>query len=454
MQNSSTVAAISTSLGKAALGIIRITGSDTFRLVSKCLGNSKKFNDAENRKIILQTFIENATGQIIDEVTVIKYSNPYSFTGEDMVEIICHGGISILKKIMKELKEVGIRGAEKGEFSKRAFLNGKMDLMKAEAIHALIESNNHIQSKIAINSYSGGYLKVLNETNQKLIDILAEVEAEIEFNEEDDIKENNFNINKIINIKNEIEKELSIRKKIKEVEKGIKVIIAGPANAGKSTLFNNIIGYERSIIFDEPGTTRDFISEKVTIQEKEITLIDSAGIRETLNKIENIGIEKSKREIDEAHLILWVSALNEKINRDEKEIVEKIKNKNLLVILSKSDIKTDGDKEEYYHNTGLEYIKVCLKDSENIKNIIDKIEEKINSLNNNIEIPSFIISSRQEEIVEEMQEEIESAINNWDRKEIVAYYLNNAMKGIEELLGRRDNELVYNKIFEKFCIGK
>lgn len=454
MQSNDTIAAVSTAVGTAALGIIRITGEMSFDAVSKCIVEKNKFIKAESRKIMLQLFKDNETGEIIDEITIIKYKHPYSFTGEDMVEIICHGGKSIIQKIFEKLRSVGIRSAAKGEFSKRAFLNGKIDLMKAEAINAMIASNNNISRKIATRSYQGGYSQTLEEIKKEILSITAEIEAEIEFAEEDDIKEKKNDDQKIIKIIEKIEKEIDRRKAIKEIENGIKVVIAGPANAGKSTLFNKILGYERSIIYDEPGTTRDIITEKIHINDEEITLTDSAGIRKTDNEIEKIGIDRSIEEVNTAQITIWISAINEELKKEEKDVIEKLDKDKTVVILNKYDLKKNDEKENFYKEKKYEYLKISLKKDFDEKIVINKINEMIRKKNIGIELPEFITNFRHEEITEKIIIEIKNADTNWKRKEIAAFHLHNALDLVEELFGKRDREEVYNKIFSTFCVGK
>ena len=454
MENDNTIAAISTARGKAALAIIRVSGDKAFELVEKCVKEKDKFRNKENRKLFLNSIIEQKTGLFIDEVTIIKYGKPFSFTGEDMVEIICHGGNNIIKSIIKELNNAGIKNAERGEFSKRAFINEKIDLMKAEAIDALISSENEIQRKIAVISYQGSYINKIKKINIEINEILAEIEASIEFAEEDDIKNIKDKKEKILKIRDNLKREIEKREKIEEVEKGVKIVIAGPANAGKSTLFNGILGYERSITYNEPGTTRDIITEKIIFNSNEITIKDTAGIRTTENEIEKIGIKKSKEEINQAKIILWVSSLDKKLEEEEKEIIEKIDKSKTLIILSKNDITENEEKEKFYKSKKVKYLKVSLLNKKDIEQVILSIEEKINENEDEIELPDFIINNRHKEIALTMLKEINNSIEVWDRNEIAAFYLHNALDSIEELFGKRDKEDIYNHIFSKFCIGK
>lgn len=454
MEKDRTIAAVSTPGGTGALGIIRVTGEKTFELVSKCIKNREKFLKEEKRKIFLNSIIDQKNGEFIDEVTIIKYGNPFSFTGEDMVEIICHGGNKNIKRIMNELINAGIKNAERGEFSKRAFINGKIDLMKAEAINEMIISENEIQRKIALKFYQGKYRKNLDDIYKEIYEVLTDIEAVIEFVEEDDLKGMEIKKERIIKIRNQLEKEIKKKEKIEEVEKGLKIVIAGPANAGKSTLFNKILGYERSITYNEPGTTRDIITEKIIFKGNEVTLTDSAGIRETENKIEEIGIKKSEEEIKNAKILIWITGLDQKIEEKEKTLIEENKKTCTIVLLNKSDIAINEEKEKFFKERKIDYLKVSLFDDEDIEKIIKKIEEKVEEKENEIDIPDFIINSRHLEIAKRMEKEINSSIQEWERNEIAAYFLHNALDCLEEFNGKRDREEMYNKIFNKFCIGK
>lgn len=449
-----TIAAVSTPGGTGALGIIRITGEKTFELLSKCIKNREKFFKEEKRKISLNFIVDQKSGEFIDEVTIIKYGNPFSFTGENMVEIICHGGNKNIKRIMRELINAGVENAERGEFSKRAFINGKIDLMKAEAINEMIVSENEIQRKIALKFYQGRYRQEIEKIYKEVYEVLTELEAIIEFSEEDDVKRINIEKEKILKIRNQLEKEIKKREEIEEVETGIKIVIAGPANAGKSTLFNKILGYERSITYDEPGTTRDIINEKIIFKGNEVTITDSAGIRETKNKIEEIGIKKSEEEIKKAKILIWISGLDQELEEKEKSIINEKENSNTIVLLNKSDISANEEKEKYYKERKINYLKVCLFNYEDIERVIKKIEEKVVEKEEEIEIPDFVINNRHLEIAKKMIKEIECSIEEWGRYEIAAYYLHRTLNYLEEFNGKRDREEIYNNIFNKFCIGK
>jgi tRNA modification GTPase len=450
MTQNETIVASATPEGLGALSVIRVSGNNAFSILKKCLVEKEKFIKEKPRYIQIYTFIDSKS-EPIDEITAIKYQAPKSFTGEEMVEIICHGGEYTPIEIIRTIVKNGAKYAEKGEFTKRAFINGKLDLMKAESIKAIIESTNETENKIARNAYQGKYLAKIQRIKECLINILSGIEAEIEFVDEDDVKSKNDN--EISVLINEMENELKRRNKVKEIENGNRVIIAGPANAGKSTLFNKILGYERSIIDEEPGTTRDIISERINLNGKTATLSDTAGIRETKSKIELLGINKSKKILDDSTAIIWVSSSNEPLYNDEIEIVSKNKNR-IIGFINKTDIKRNPEKEEFFKKNNIKWMNISLIQDAKINEIAKAISDLIKKQTIDLELPEIVIGDRQEEIIKEIKRELSNAKEEWKSKEIAAYYLNKALKKTESLLGKNESEEIVNRIFQKFCIGK
>jgi len=448
--NKHTITAIATPDGLGALAVIRISGTESYRVFKDCIKEKNRFEKSKPKNIVLYTFIQD--GKVVDEITAIKYCNPKSFTGEDMIEIICHGGKITVNEIIKGLIKHGARIADRGEFTRRAFESGKIDLYKAEAIRGIIESTSVIENRNALNAYYGSSLKSIEIIKEEIIEILCNIESEIEFAEEDDIKEKNNDKSKIEIVIKKIEKELKKREKIKEVGKGIKIVIAGPPNAGKSTLYNKILGYSRSIINEEAGTTRDLITEKIEVNNKTITIIDSAGIRVTENVIEREGIKKSEEAISESSIILWITSANENVYDEEKKKIEEIKNKNTLFIINKSDTNCKN-KEDFFTKENIGYIKVSLK-NDSIENIEEEIVKMVDIIKNSIELNEYVINERHEQILESINKLLKNVIEKWNQKEIAVIFLNDALKEIENLTGKINSEEMLNMIFSKFCIGK
>ena len=458
MGDNSTIIAIATPAGIGALAVIRISGFNSYKIVSKSIFDKKKFETTPARKITLHRIINSDTDETIDEVTIVKYPAPNSFTGEEMVEIICHGGPYIVKSLVEELIKNGGRGAQKGEFTKRAFLNGKIDLMKAEAIKGMIECTNEIESKSAIKALNGEYVEILKMWKSELTAILAEIEADIEFGEEHDVEIRKDSTSGIKRIEKRIEEEIRKREIFKWYENGIKIVIAGPSNAGKSTLFNLLIGYDRAITNEEPGTTRDWISENIIIDKSEVLIVDSAGIRETENQVEIAGIKKSRQEIEKANIVIWVTPANEDLSPEENMWLERLDGESTIFVLNKMDLPGNIAKINTFKNSNKYYEQVCLRttgaaqiETEKIKRSIKRIIQKIK---NQIELPDVINNKRQEDVAREILYQIKKAQNEWGSQEIAAYHINIALEQMEEFTGKRDREDVLNRIFETFCIGK
>jgi tRNA modification GTPase len=339
------IATLSTPPGRGALAVIRLSGDSVHELFASVIVEKDKFATELPRKIALYTVIAcdntrkdgnllpdtRAIPEVIDEVTAIKYIAPRSFTGEDMVEIFCHGGSVIPQKILDRLFRQGARPAGRGEFSRRAFLNGKMDLLKAESITGLIDSQTEKHFKSAQLAYQGKQLELLEGLKRRIINILSDVESRIEFGEEDDVAESaggavSANVRDLGRIVEELEEELRRGERVRSLDDGLIVALAGPPNAGKSSLFNEILGYDRSIVHDRPGTTRDIVSERILFDGigVAVKLFDSAGIRETDDAIEQAGIERAMEAVKDAHFVIWVTAADEVLNDNERRAISDI----------------------------------------------------------------------------------------------------------------------------------
>lgn len=458
MEENDTIAALSTGKGNAAMAIIRISGKKAFEKLGKLMKPEKRFLNSAPKEIHCYQFYDLENKRIVDGITAIKYASPRSFTGENMVEILCHGGEIVVEEILSCLLRRGIRLAKRGEFTKRAFLNGKVDILQAEAIGQIIQCNSKKQYQRAIEIYNGNGERKIGEWKEKIKSILVDCEAAIEFPDEDDILSKKSNhIKKIKDVYSDIKKEIKSREKIKTIENGIAVPIVGIANAGKSTLFNKIVGFERVLVHHEEGTTRDAISEEILIGGERITLIDTAGISETKNEIEKMGIKKSWENIEKGSIIIWVTPANQKINEIEKGIIKKIKKRKILGIVTKKDLNTGEEKEEILKKMGFPYIVVSLieeKESNKIQQfIINNIEKSINES----EIENGIIcTKRQEELLLRTIKKFERIRNkeNFSSEEIISHELKNVLKDLDEFVGETTNENILNEIFNQFCIGK
>ncbi len=458
LEDDKTIVGLATGKGNAALAIIRISGKESFEIIKKCLFPEEKFIKSPPNKIKIFNFIDNETKKTIDEITAIKYEFPKSYTGENMVEIFCHGSEFVIEEILSIIIKNGIRFAKKGEFTRRAYLNGKMDLIKAESINQIINSTSRSHYKSAMEMYSGRSKKVLLEWKKEIIDILAEIEARIEFPEEDDIAgTKKVYINKFESLLHKIEKEIIKRENFKIIENGIVIPIAGVANAGKSSLFNLLLGFDRTIVHHEEGTTRDAISEYIKIKGEKIKIVDTAGLNDTKNPIELIGIEKTWEYIKAGSMIVWVTPADKDLKEIEKKILEKEKKGKILAIISKNDIKKSEKKEFYLKNENIPFIEACLINENDRNTIIDFIYSNLEA---NLKIADYeneiIGNKRHEEILLRIQRKGKQLLERIDQnfEEIISFELKKILMDFEEFVGEIRNDEILDSIFSEFCIGK
>lgn len=448
MNDSNTIVAVATPVGVGALAVIRVSGSGSFSIISKIVKQKGKFEKAPARYNLLYLAIDN-NGEILDEITATKYRNPHSYTGEDTVEIISHGGYYTVKKILEEIIKNGAHVAEPGEFSKRAFFNGKIDLYKAEAIKAIIDSKSDVEYSLAIKSFGDDYQKSINNWKNEIINEIVVIDAEIEFGEENQITTNDKS--NVVKIVKSLEKEIEKLSQIQVISKGFTVVLVGLTNAGKTTIFNKLLGYNRGIVSEFDGTTRDTISEKIRINNHEVTIIDTAGIRETQESIESEGISRSIKEMQNANLILWITDVSKKVTEEEIRWLNKTGKKTVL-ILNKTDKKFHASKIK------LEDIKEIIKtnheDGKSTETVYKKIEEKIVAFKKDNSLSDVLINQRQKEIAVSIVAQLKNAMEHWMQKEISVMYLKKALKLFDSILGKNCDDEIVNRIFQNFCIGK
>ena len=367
-----TIAAISTAQGIGAISIIRVSGPKAFEIVSKIFSN-KKFLEAPSHTIHYGYIVDN--GKKIDEVLVSKMNGPKTFTCEDVAEINAHGGITTTNEILELVLVNGARLAEPGEFTKRAFLNGRIDLTEAEGIMDLINSKTDKAREMALNQVSGEVSNLIRDLRNDLAGIISNIEVNIDYPEYEDTPV--MTNNKVKNSLNSLEKKINnILEKSNEgeiIKNGIKTVIAGKPNVGKSSLLNRLLGEDRAIVTDVQGTTRDSIEASLVIDNIVLNLIDTAGIRDTSDTVESIGVSKSLSLIDQADLVLFVLNYNEEMTVDERMILEKIRDKNHIIIVNKTDLEKKLDTSKLDNP-----IYISIKDDKNIDEIKDRIKELFN----------------------------------------------------------------------------
>lgn len=455
-----TIVAIGTMPGEAAIDIIRLSGNKSIKLAEKIFRqkNKKKISQM-NTFSMVYGYIVNKKEEIIDEVIISLMKKPKSYTKEDIVEINCHGGIAAADKILELCIKNGARIAEPGEFTKRAFLNGRIDLTQAEAVIDLIRSKTEQSLKMAANNIKGMVKDKIEELRKKILDILVELEASIDFIEED-LEITPYEVLKrdVIEIKKSIDELIRDEKKGKIIKNGIKVAIVGKPNVGKSSLLNVLAGKEKAIVTHIPGTTRDAVEEILYIEGIPLIITDTAGIRKTKNIIEKIGVKKSFEHISKSELVIFVIDGNTQIDNNDIKIAEELQGKNILVCLNKTDLKQITSKEEIEKKFKLNnIIEISAK-----KNIgIDKLEKKIKTLilgEEKFDIGNkIIVNSRQKNILLNTVKMLNHAIKAMKLKmseEFPSSDLKLAYDLLGEITGQITTNAILDGIFGKFCIGK
>lgn len=456
----STIAAISTATGNGGIGIIRMTGKKSFEILNKIFVPVNK-NDTEIRGYTIKFgyIINPKTQEKIDEVLVSFFVSPKSYTTEDMCEINSHGGIVVEKEILQLCLENGAELAEPGEFTKRAFLNGRIDLAQAESVIDLINSKTDNEAKASINQLEGNLSKKIHKIRDELLDVMADIEANIDYPEYDIEQITNNKINKVLE---GIKKELSDLSRTFEngkiLKEGVKTIILGKPNAGKSSLLNTILNEERAIVSEYEGTTRDTIEEFVNIQGISLKLIDTAGIRKTDDKIEEIGVKRALKLSEEADLIIAIFDGSKDLTKDDLEILNLIKNKKAIILLNKKDL---GDKlleeNEYLKNNFDNIIKISAKTGEGIEDLYNRIVELFKTseikMNDGIIITNIRHKNQIDKAIKSVNNAIES--NNAGLPiDIVSIPIKQILADLSAITGEDVSEDIINEIFSKFCLGK
>jgi tRNA modification GTPase len=441
-----TIVAIATANGIGSISIIRVSGNEALNIALKLT----KKKELKNRLATLCS-VYNLSGEIIDEALLIYFKNPFSFTGEDVIEFQCHGGIAISNIIMNEILKCGARLAQPGEFSKRAFLNGKIDLTKAEAIANIIEARSEDAVKLLAKQLKGELTNFVNDIREDLLFMLAYTEVNIDYAEED-LPEDIFQQieNKLNKITIKLQDTLEASKRREGLIEGFKVAIIGKPNVGKSSLLNKLLNFDRAIISDIAGTTRDTIEESVRIGTHIIKIVDTAGIREADDIIEKIGIEKSIKAVEEADIIISLFDNNKECdNEDEKilTLLENSGNKEIIKVLNKADLENCFDKTKLDN-----FIELSTK--ETINPLIKKLEIILDSNTHSDDMT--LVSTRQIEAVEQTLHHINKAEEPLQSGELefFAYHINEALLNISNITRPYENDEMLDVMFGAFCLGK
>ena len=458
-----TIAAISTAIGNGGIGIIRMSGKETFQILSKIFKNSKneelKIEQIKGYTIQYGYIIDNETNEKIDEVLVSFFKNPKSYTREDMCEINSHGGMIVEKKILELCLKNGAILAEPGEFTKRAFLNGRIDLSQAESIMDLINSKTEKEAKASINQLEGDLSNKIKEIRHDLLDVMADIEASIDYPEYDIEEVTN---KKALDILENVNKKLDALKDSfrsgKILKEGIKTAIIGRPNAGKSSLLNRILKEERAIVSEIEGTTRDTIEEFITIKGIPLKIIDTAGIRKTSDTIEEIGVKKALNIANEAELILAIFDNTKEINEEDLEILNLIKDKNAIILLNKIDVgDLKLDKRKDLLSTNKKIIKISAKEGSGIEELYKEIERmfQIEGLETGGEtIITNIRHKNQIGLAIKNIDEAKMAVLNNLPIDIISISIKQSLEELGKITGQNVSEDIINEIFSKFCLGK
>ena len=436
-----TITAVATPVGMGGVGVIRISGDKAFDIIKKIFTNP----NFEPRKFNHGWIVEE--GKNLDEVIVLPFFAPNSYTGEDVIEIQCHGGVNVVKNILNLVLKNGARMAEKGEFTKRAFLNKRMDLSQAEAVADIIHSKTSDFAKASVKNLSGVLKEGVNDIRNQIFEVLSKITAGIDFPEDVKEPEYDYLISSFENIISSIDKVLAGANTSNIFRQGASVAIIGKPNVGKSSLFNALLSLDRAIVTDIAGTTRDVIKETLDLGIP-VTLVDTAGIRsEGEDKVENIGIEYSKQSLDEADLVLFVYDATQGITDEDKEVLELLKDKKYILIANKSDIaenKTDN---------GSVYISALT--GEGVNELKQKLTEKVCDINP--ENLDFVTNTRQQECLKKARASIEQALLASQLRELqdlISIDVKSAILSLDELTGELITDDILNNIFDHFCIGK
>lgn len=454
-----TIVAISTASGNGGIGIIRLSGRQSFEIIDKIFIPKNKSKNIKGYTMKYGNIVNPKNNEIIDEVLVSYFVAPKSYTTENMCEINSHGGTVVEKRILELCLQNGAELAEPGEFTKRAFLNGRIDLSQAEGIIDLINSKTEMEAKESINQLEGNLSKKIKNIEQKMLDIMVNIEVTIDYPEYDVEEVTNSealkNLNEIHSLLKELENSFNKGKIIKD---GIKTVIIGKPNAGKSSLLNSLLKEDRAIVSDIAGTTRDTIEEYLNIDGVPLKLIDTAGIRDTENTIEKIGVEKSKKLVNDADLIIAIFDISGFLDEDDRKIIELIRDKKAIILLNKVDVLKDNNQmEKEINKLNKPVIKISAKEEMGLENLYDEIKKmfELNEISSNNEI--LITNERHKnQIIKAKQnilDAIETVRNNMP-VDIISIYINQAMEDLGEITGVNVSENIINEIFAKFCLGK
>lgn len=459
MKEFDTICGIATPVGEGGISIIRVSGNKSLELISRIFKgiNSSKITDMKTYTMKYGHIFNRETEDKIDEVIISYMKGPRSYTAEDVVEINCHGGTVTTNNVLEEVIKAGGRLAEPGEFTKRAFLNGRIDLTQAEAVMDIIRAKTDLAAKSAIIQSSGFLSKEIKKLKEYLLEVLSLIEYTVDFTEDDEESDPSVPIKIEGQLEDAIKEMNSLLKSSNEgkiIREGLNMAIVGKPNVGKSSLLNALLKEKRAIVTDVPGTTRDIIEEYISLDGIPIKIIDTAGIREANDIVEKIGIDKSKEKIEQADLVVLVLDVSRELDNEDKKIIEYINGKNYIVLLNKTDlaVKLNNDEINNLNNK----IKISALTGFGVDDLKDKIKEMF--FDGKIENQSLIISNNRHKqalirAVENCNEALERVKLN-EYLDLISIYVTAALKSLGEITGSEIEVDLVNKIFSEFCVGK
>ena len=447
MKTEDTISAIATALGTAGVGIIRMSGENSIAVAEKIF--DKPLSSAPDRKIIFG-HVKTPAGEIVDEVLVLIMRAPKSYTRENVVEIQCHGGVEVLREILSLTFKAGARPAERGEFTKRAFLNGRLDLSQAQAVLDVIQAKTSTALSVAQNQLAGKTSAKIRAIRTEILDVLAHIEALIDFPEDDidDAVTSELDA-KILAQIDAVKIFLANQRSGRILREGLETAIIGKPNVGKSSLLNFLAETDRAIVTDIPGTTRDSIEEFVSIRGVPLKIIDTAGIRNSDNPVEKIGIERARDCAARAELILALFDGSREISAEDLEILKLIDGRSAIILLTKADLPRAIDTARFEN-----FIAISVKTGAGVEEFLDAIAEKVGSVNAEM---NFVRDEREADLLRRAVENLEEARVTLSKNigiDFVAIDLRAALELLSEITGESVTEDVINEIFSKFCIGK
>ncbi|EFV77969.1 MULTISPECIES: tRNA uridine-5-carboxymethylaminomethyl(34) synthesis GTPase MnmE [Cytobacillus] len=457
-----TIAAISTPMGEGAIAIVRLSGDQAFEIADRLFRGvgGKRLKDVASHTIHYGHIMDPKTGQIAEEVMVSAMKGPKTFTKEDVIEINCHGGLVSVNRVLQLLLNNGARLAEPGEFTKRAFLNGRIDLSQAEAVMDLIRAKTDRAMNMALGQMEGRLSKLIQKLRQEILEILAHVEVNIDYPEYDDVEEmtHQMLMEKASYVKQEIEKLLQTSQQGKILREGLSTVIVGRPNVGKSSLLNSLVHENKAIVTDIPGTTRDVIEEYVNVRGVPLRLVDTAGIRETEDIVERIGVEKSRQVLKEADLILLVLNYSDELTSEDENIFKAVEGMDVIVIVNKTDLDQKIDmnrvRELSKHH---KLVTTSLLEDQGV----DDLEEAIASLffAGSIEAGdmTYVSNTRHIALLNQAQNAIDEAMQGVEMGtpiDIVQIDLTRTWELLGEIIGDSVHESLIDQLFSQFCLGK